>query len=67
VRRAHGAGAIHELPAVRVASPNGYRWPLGTRALTALVRDLRPDAAAARPVLGAARRRRRGARPPGAS
>ena len=43
VRREHAAGAIHELPAVRVAASNGYRWPLGSRPLTTLLDDLSPD------------------------
>jgi glycosyltransferase involved in cell wall biosynthesis len=43
LRREHAAGAVHELPAVRVAASNGYRWPLGTRPLTTLVRELAPD------------------------
>ncbi|WP_156027992.1 glycosyltransferase [Candidatus Solirubrobacter pratensis] len=43
IRREHSAGAIHELPAVRSATPNGYRWPLGTRPLTTLLRELQPD------------------------
>ncbi len=42
-RREHAAGAVHELPAVRVAHSNGYRWPLGTRPLATLLRQLEPD------------------------
>ncbi len=43
VRREHAAGAVHELPAVRVAASNGYRWPLGSRPLTTLLDNLAPD------------------------
>jgi alpha-1,6-mannosyltransferase len=43
VRREHAAGAVHELPAVRVAASNGYRWPLGSHPLTTLLDTLKPD------------------------
>jgi alpha-1,6-mannosyltransferase len=42
-RQEHAAGAVHELPGVRVAASNGYRWPLGSRPLVALLDELRPD------------------------
>ena len=42
-REAHSAGAVHEPPGVRVAAWNGYRWPLGSRPLIALLEALRPD------------------------
>jgi len=41
--RPHAAGAVHVVPGVRVARSNGYRWPLGTRRLAALLRELEPD------------------------
>ena len=37
------AGGRHELPSLRLAATNGYRLPLGARALRATLRDLRPD------------------------
>ncbi len=37
------SGAVCALPSVRVAANNGYRWPLGTRPLADLLRELRPD------------------------
>jgi len=33
----------HELPSLRLAATNGYRLPIGARALRATLRDLRPD------------------------
>jgi alpha-1,6-mannosyltransferase len=33
----------HELPATRIATPNGYRLPLGVDALRRTLRDLQPD------------------------
>jgi glycosyltransferase involved in cell wall biosynthesis len=33
----------HHLPSVPVVGSTGYRWPLGTRSLTATLRGLRPD------------------------
>ncbi len=42
-RRTRGASTVHELPSVSVATSNGYRWPLGTRPLATLLRELRPD------------------------
>jgi alpha-1,6-mannosyltransferase len=36
-------GGRHELPSLRLAGPNGYRLPLGVRALTRTLRLLRPD------------------------
>jgi alpha-1,6-mannosyltransferase len=36
-------GRRHELPSVRVLAANGYRLPVGTRRLKALLRDLAPD------------------------
>jgi alpha-1,6-mannosyltransferase len=39
-----GAGAMrHELPSLRLAGPNGYRLPVGARALRATLRLIRPD------------------------
>jgi alpha-1,6-mannosyltransferase len=38
----HGGGR-HELPSLRLAATNGYRLPLGARALRTTLRDLRPD------------------------
>ena len=37
------SGPVCALPSLRIATANGYRWPLGTRALVALIRDLEPD------------------------
>lgn len=37
------SGTRCELPSLRVTPSNGYRWPLGSRALVDLLRDLRPD------------------------
>ncbi len=37
------AGPTCALPSVRIGAANGYRWPLGTRPLVDLVRDLAPD------------------------
>ena len=31
------------LPSIRVATSNGYRWPIGTRPLVDLLRELEPD------------------------
>ena len=31
------------LPSIRVATSNGYRWPIGTRPLVDLLRELDPD------------------------
>jgi alpha-1,6-mannosyltransferase len=31
------------LPSIRVANSNGYRWPIGTRPLVDLLRELEPD------------------------
>jgi alpha-1,6-mannosyltransferase len=42
-RRTRGASTIHTLPSISVATSNGYRWPLGTRPLATLLRDLKPD------------------------
>jgi glycosyltransferase involved in cell wall biosynthesis len=42
-RRARSEPARHELPSVSVAGSNGYRWPLGARALSATLREIRPD------------------------
>ena len=39
-------GARHELPSLRLAATNGYRLPLGERALKATLRELRPDVVA---------------------
>jgi len=36
------AGGRHELPSLRLAATNGYRMPVGARALRATLRDLRP-------------------------
>ncbi len=36
-------GGRHELPSLRLAATNGYRLPIGARALRATLRDLRPD------------------------
>lgn len=36
-------GTVCALPSVRVAPNNGYRWPLGTRPLADLLRELKPD------------------------
>ncbi len=36
-------GGRHELPSLRVAMPNGYRVPLGVRALKATLAAIRPD------------------------
>jgi alpha-1,6-mannosyltransferase len=36
----------HELPSLRLAATNGYRLPVGARALRATLRDLRPDVVA---------------------
>jgi alpha-1,6-mannosyltransferase len=36
-------GGRHELPSLRLAATNGYRLPLGARALKATLRMLRPD------------------------
>jgi alpha-1,6-mannosyltransferase len=33
----------HELPSLRLAATNGYRLPIGARALKATLRELRPD------------------------
>jgi len=41
-RRVH-AGGRHELRSLRIAAANGYRLPLGVRALTGTLRALRPD------------------------
>ena len=50
------AGHTCALPSVRVATANGYRWPLGTRpARRPPARARARRRAAARPVLGAAR------------
>jgi len=38
-----GGSARHELPSLRVAASNGYRWPLGAGALKATLRAIRPD------------------------
>jgi alpha-1,6-mannosyltransferase len=38
----HGDGC-HELPSLRLAARNGYRLPLGARALRATLRDLQPE------------------------
>lgn len=38
----HGDG-WHELPSLRVGTSNGYRLPIGVRALKATLRELRPD------------------------
>jgi len=35
-------GGRHELPSLRLAATNGYRMPIGARALRATLRDLRP-------------------------
>jgi alpha-1,6-mannosyltransferase len=37
------AGGRHELPSRRLAATNGYRLPIGARALRATLRELRPD------------------------
>ncbi|MDA0183931.1 glycosyltransferase [Solirubrobacter phytolaccae] len=37
------SGPTCALPSVRVAASNGYRWPLGTRPLVDLLRELEPD------------------------
>ena len=37
------SGAVCVLPSVKVAANNGYRWPLGTRPLADLIRELEPD------------------------
>jgi glycosyltransferase involved in cell wall biosynthesis len=42
-RRRLSAARRHELPSVSVAGSNGYRWPIGARALTETLRRLRPD------------------------
>ena len=39
-------GGRHELPSLRLAATNGYRLPLGARALRATLRKLRPDVVA---------------------
>ena len=36
----------HELPSLRLAATNGYRLPIGARALRATLHDLRPDVVA---------------------
>jgi glycosyltransferase involved in cell wall biosynthesis len=36
-------GQTCSLPAIRVAHSNGYRWPIGTRPLVDLLRELEPD------------------------
>jgi len=41
-RRVH-AGGRHELRSLRIVAANGYRLPLGARALTETLRALRPD------------------------
>ncbi|MBJ7331827.1 MAG: glycosyltransferase [Solirubrobacteraceae bacterium] len=41
-RRVHEGGR-HELPSLRIAAANGYRLPLGVRALNDTLRALRPD------------------------
>jgi alpha-1,6-mannosyltransferase len=40
---ADGAAWRHELPSLRVAAANGYRWPLGSGPLKATLRLVRPD------------------------
>jgi alpha-1,6-mannosyltransferase len=40
---ADGATWRHELPSLRVAAANGYRWPLGTGPLKATLRLVRPE------------------------
>src|ERR671923_206768 len=42
-RRRRSEGRRHELPSVSVAGSNGYRWPLGARALAETLRRVRPD------------------------
>jgi alpha-1,6-mannosyltransferase len=42
-RRVRHEGGRHELPSLRLAATNGYRLPLGARALKATLRMLRPD------------------------
>ena len=42
-RQRRSAGRRHELPSVSVAGSNGYRWPLGARALAETLRRVRPD------------------------
>jgi alpha-1,6-mannosyltransferase len=39
-------GGRHELPSLRLAATNGYRLPLGARALRTTLRELRPDVVA---------------------
>jgi alpha-1,6-mannosyltransferase len=39
----HESGARHELPSLRVAASNGYRWPLGAGALKETLRAVQPD------------------------
>ena len=39
-------GGRHELPSLRLAAKNGYRLPIGARALRATLRALRPDVVA---------------------
>ena len=39
-------GGRHELPSLRLAASNGYRLPLGARALKQTLRELRPDVVA---------------------
>jgi alpha-1,6-mannosyltransferase len=41
-RERHGDGR-HELPSLRLAAANGYRMPLGVRALKRTLENLRPD------------------------
>jgi alpha-1,6-mannosyltransferase len=40
---AHSEPHRHELPSFPVAGSNGYRWPLGVRALADTLQRLRPD------------------------
>ena len=44
-RRASATVSDHtcSLPSIRVATSNGYRWPIGTRPLVDLLRELDPD------------------------
>lgn len=42
-RREHHAGGRHELRALQLAASNGYRLPLGARALRETLRDVTPD------------------------
>jgi alpha-1,6-mannosyltransferase len=42
-RRERHVGGRHELPSLQLAASNGYRLPLGARALLETVRRIRPD------------------------